>query len=306
MAPRRMLSRHFGSCVPQIIHNDLRLTTDDGVSLRYTDTGGDGNPLVLLHGWTANGRWFDKNVESLAENGGLRVITMDYRGMGDSEHCGHGARVARISKDVKNLVDYLDLEDAVFCGTSMGFTVISLYYELFQKHRLCAAAFVDQTAAQYIKPGWGLGSLGGCTREMVADLQAQLKYDPDGCGRAVAAGGFGLEPPSEEEYTWFLNQFKKCDLEFCGRLMEDHANLDLRDLVPKMDLPILNMIGGSTKCHNIQGMEYIGENAPNAKNIYYDNYGHWLYWEDAERFNKDILEFVLKVNEDSKYSMKDF
>jgi len=283
----------------------MNLVTDDGVKLRYTDTMGDGYPLVLLHGWTANGRWFDRNVPYLSSKG-LRVVTMDYRGMGDSEHCKHGARVARLSKDVKCLVDKLELENAVFCGTSMGFTVISLYYELFGKHRLKGAAFVDQTAAQYIKPGWELGSLGLCTREMVADMKASLANTPDDVARGVAFSGFGIEPPSEEEYEWFGNEFRKCDLEFCGRLMEDHANLDLRDLIPTMKLPILNFIGGSTKCHQIKGMEYIGDHAPNAKNVYYDAFGHWLYWENSHRFNEDILRFVNYVNESAASDMASF
>eukprot|EP00467_Chlorarachnion_reptans_P025703 CAMPEP_0114530316 /NCGR_PEP_ID=MMETSP0109-20121206/25372_1 /TAXON_ID=29199 /ORGANISM="Chlorarachnion reptans, Strain CCCM449" /LENGTH=334 /DNA_ID=CAMNT_0001712915 /DNA_START=182 /DNA_END=1186 /DNA_ORIENTATION=- len=283
------------SPVPCVNHNDQFFRTNDGVQLRFTDSGGDGPPLVLLHGWTANGRWFDKNTPFLSENG-LRVVTLDYRGMGDSEKPGHGTRVSRISKDVKELLDYLALQKATLIGTSMGFTVISLYYEMFQKHRLAGVGFVDQTAAQFMKPGWEYGSPGNCAREMVIDLQAELKYNPSNFARAVATGGFGVTPPTEEEYKWFSREFMKCDLEFCGRLMEDHANLDMRDLIPHMKLPVLNFLGGSTKCHNFDGMAYIGEHAPNALNVTYDSFGHWLYWEDADRFNKHVLEFVNYVH----------
>jgi len=300
-------NRGFASAaVPDLKHEDMFFKTNDNVQLRYTDSGGSGAPLVFLHGWTANGRYFDKNVEFLSKNG-LRVVTMDYRGMGESEHCKHGARVARIATDVKCLVDHLSLENAVFCGTSMGYTVISYYYELFGTYGLTGAVFVDQTAAQYIKPGWELGSLGLCTREMCADLQGQLRYNKDELARGIASGGFGKKPPTEEEYAWFKKQYLKCDLEFCGRLMEDHANLDFRDLIPTMRLPILNLIGGSSKCHQIAGMTYIGDHAPNAKNVIYEDFGHFLYWEDPERFNQDVLRFVQYVDDpDSNPPMKDF
>lgn len=55
------------------------LVTNDGVRLRYTDrspfNAGAGT-LVFLHGWAANGRWFDKNVTLAKE---LRVVTLGAR-----------------------------------------------------------------------------------------------------------------------------------------------------------------------------------------------------------------------------------
>ena len=38
------------------------LVTDDGTRLHYTDTGGSGRPLVLVHGWPLSGEAFAGNV----------------------------------------------------------------------------------------------------------------------------------------------------------------------------------------------------------------------------------------------------
>ena len=48
-----------------------------------TDSGGEGRPVVLIHGWPLSGRAWDANVGALTELG-HRVITYDRRGFGQS------------------------------------------------------------------------------------------------------------------------------------------------------------------------------------------------------------------------------
>jgi non-heme chloroperoxidase len=62
--------------MPEITAND--------VSLHYTDSGGDGRPVVLIHGWPLSGASWSEQVPALTD-AGYRVITYDRRGFGDSE-----------------------------------------------------------------------------------------------------------------------------------------------------------------------------------------------------------------------------
>jgi len=124
---------------------------NDKVRLKYTDVGPRTAPaLVLLHGWSANGNWFVRNVPELAKD--LRVITVDHRGMGESDKPGHGHRVCRLSADVRDLLVHLEgtaalSQKVVLCGCSLGFTIICLYLELFGDAKIAGVAFVDQSAA---------------------------------------------------------------------------------------------------------------------------------------------------------------
>ncbi len=65
-----------GVIVPQIDSN--------GISLNYTDSGGDGRPVVLIHGWPLSGASWSEQVPALTE-AGHRVITYDRRGFGESD-----------------------------------------------------------------------------------------------------------------------------------------------------------------------------------------------------------------------------
>lgn len=95
------------------------LTTPDGVHLHYTDTGGTGRPLVLIHGWPLSGAAFNRNIPSFFE-AGLRVITYDRRGFGASDKPDGGYDYDTLASDTASLLNHLHLHDAVVLGFSMG------------------------------------------------------------------------------------------------------------------------------------------------------------------------------------------
>jgi len=92
----------------------------EGASLSYDDEGprdGDGAPLVLIHGWTADRHRWDHQMTHFAEK--RRVVRLDLRGHGESS--GAGVRtVAELAKDVLALLDHLKIDRAVLVGHSMG------------------------------------------------------------------------------------------------------------------------------------------------------------------------------------------
>eukprot|EP00656_Telonema_subtile_P054784 TRINITY_DN8269_c0_g1_i1.p1 TRINITY_DN8269_c0_g1~~TRINITY_DN8269_c0_g1_i1.p1 ORF type:complete len:273 (+),score=56.41 TRINITY_DN8269_c0_g1_i1:171-989(+) len=247
-------------------------------------------------GWAANGHYFQKNVPAL-NKAGLRCLTIDHRGMGDSGKPGHGHRVSRIAADVQGLLQHVQpAQPVVMCGVSLGFTIISLFLEIYGDKQVSGACFVDQTCAMYQRPGWYSGALELNNPSMCADLVANLEHNFEGLAGGIVSGGFGEVGPDEQEMAFMKEQVLKCDPVHLGRLMEDHANLDMRDLMPQIQVPVLNCIGGQTKCHEIAGMEYIGHAVPRGKNAVFDKFGHFLYWEDPKRFNQCLIEFTESCN----------
>jgi pimeloyl-ACP methyl ester carboxylesterase len=92
--------------------------TSDGLNLYYTDTG-DGQPLLCLAGLTRCSRDFEFFTPHASD---LRVITMDYRGRGESDHDPDylNYNVLREGHDVLELLDYLGLDKVTILGTSRG------------------------------------------------------------------------------------------------------------------------------------------------------------------------------------------
>jgi len=88
------------------------------VRLAVDDTGGDGVPVVLLHGLTATRRYVVMGSRHL-ERAGHRVIAYDARGHGASDP-GDRYGYEELSGDLERVLDGAEAERAVLAGASMG------------------------------------------------------------------------------------------------------------------------------------------------------------------------------------------
>ncbi|QPC41275.1 alpha/beta hydrolase [Kaustia mangrovi] len=95
----------------------------DGVTIAY-EIAGDGEPILLIHGFASNGRvnWVDTGWVDALVRDGREVITVDNRGHGNSEKlydpADYGAPI--MANDACRLLDHLGLERADVMGYSMG------------------------------------------------------------------------------------------------------------------------------------------------------------------------------------------
>lgn len=100
------------------MHKQIALLADDGEPLHVSITG-KGSPLLLLHGWTASHAAWSPLLEQLSQR--HQLIRPDARG-----HGGHSLSVtqtpdvARLARDVLNLLDHLGIAQATIAGHSMG------------------------------------------------------------------------------------------------------------------------------------------------------------------------------------------
>lgn len=111
----------------------------DGLQLHYED-GGEGPPLVLLHGLLWSSRMFVRLRRMLE---GYRVILLDLRGHGSSDRPTDPERYSwsAFASDVAACVDHLGLDRAVVGGLSLGANV-TLATALEHTDR-CAGAVIE-------------------------------------------------------------------------------------------------------------------------------------------------------------------
>ncbi len=100
-----------------------RLIEVNGISL-YVEEHGEGDPVLLLHGWPDSARLWRHQVPVLAAHG-YRVITPDLRGFGRSERPAEVAayRLRNVVADVSALLDHLGIETAYVVGHDWGAAV---------------------------------------------------------------------------------------------------------------------------------------------------------------------------------------
>ena len=93
------------------------------INMRYLDWGGDGPPVMALHGLASSAHWYDI-VAPLIRND-FRIVAPDQRGHGQTTQAPSGYDWATLSNDVSGLMDHLGIPQAAVLGHSWGGHVAS-------------------------------------------------------------------------------------------------------------------------------------------------------------------------------------
>jgi 3-oxoadipate enol-lactonase len=115
----------------------------NGQRIRYDDSGGDGPPVILAHGFLMDRTMFEPQVDALSRE--FRVITWDERGFGETEFDGKPFTYWDSARDCLGLLDHLDIERAVVGGMSQG-GFVSLRAALLAPQRVRALVLFDTQA----------------------------------------------------------------------------------------------------------------------------------------------------------------
>ena len=125
-------------------YRDGYLVVGDGMRLHYRDYPGPAGkpPLLCLHGLTRNSRDFAEFAERYSPD--WRVIALDFRGRGSSDHDPIPARYTPLTyaADVLLLLDDLMIEKAVFVGTSLG-GLVTMTIAAMAPQRIAASILND-------------------------------------------------------------------------------------------------------------------------------------------------------------------
>jgi pimeloyl-ACP methyl ester carboxylesterase len=160
-------------------------TIDAGdARLAVRDSGGEGTPVVLVHGLGAIQRSWDRVAPLLAPR--LRVVTYDQRGHGASPAAADYSPDA-LAADLTTVLDVLDLEHPVVAGHSFGGV---LAVEVAARRPGCAGVVAVDGGLPVTRPPEATDRQ-RFQKEMARPLWRLL-------GRATAALGVGVRLSPEE------------------------------------------------------------------------------------------------------------
>jgi pimeloyl-ACP methyl ester carboxylesterase len=86
--------------------------------MHYLDWGGEGPPILALHGLASSGHWYRRVAERLRPE--YRVVAPDQRGHGQSEQTPSGYDWQTLAEDAVGFMDRLGIEKAAVLGHSWG------------------------------------------------------------------------------------------------------------------------------------------------------------------------------------------
>jgi pimeloyl-ACP methyl ester carboxylesterase len=103
---------------------------DTGELRLHAVTGGDGPPLMLVHGWPQTWYAWRMLMPTLAQD--FSVVAVDQRGIGLSDKPQHGYDTATLASDLVALMDALGHSRFALYGTDVGMPIA---YALAADHR---------------------------------------------------------------------------------------------------------------------------------------------------------------------------
>ena len=95
----------------------------DAERIAYDVVGRGETTLVFIHGWSCDGRYWQKQIPAFAND--YRVVTVDLAGHGHSSSGRAEFSMLSFANDVKAIMDNEDIDRAILIGHSMGGGVIA-------------------------------------------------------------------------------------------------------------------------------------------------------------------------------------
>jgi pimeloyl-ACP methyl ester carboxylesterase len=263
------------------------------ISIYYEDRG-TGKPVVLIHGWPLSGASWERQSAALLA-AGFRVITYDRRGFGRSSAPSTGYDYDTLARDLDELIETLDLQDACIVGFSMGGGEVARYMGKFNEAgRVTKVVFMASIAPALRKDG----------------------NNPDGVDPSVFEGmKQGIEADRFDFLENFLKTFYNQKL-IGGTLISDaaiHASFnvaasssyqamlncvdawleDFRPDIAQIKVPTLVIHGDADQ---ILPSAVTGERTakliPGAELVIIKDGPHGLNWTHATEVNKALLTFL--------------
>jgi non-heme chloroperoxidase len=268
------------------------ITLKDGAQKFYKDWG-DGRPVVFSHGWPLNADAWDGQANAVASHG-YRAIAHDRRSHGRSTQTWDGNHMDQYADDLAELMEQLDLRDAVLVGHSTGGGEVAHYLGRHGTGRVGKAVLLGAVPPLMVKTdanpeGSPIEVFDGI-RAGVANDRSQFYYD-------LSEAFYGFNRPgavvSEGKRREFWAQSMQVGLKGALDCIQAFSETDFTEDLKKIDIPVLVAHGDDDQIVPIQAAALQGVKLLSDGTLkVYPGAPHGLFGTFEKEFNKDLLEFI--------------
>ncbi|MFQ5926868.1 MAG: alpha/beta fold hydrolase [Terriglobia bacterium] len=252
------------------------VTTADAVRIHYLEAG-RGPAILFVPGWTMPAEIWEHQIAYFSKT--HRVVAMDPRSQGRSSQLTEGHYPAARARDIKAVVDELNLSPVVVVGWSMGVPEVVAYVDQFGTDTLAGLVLVDGYAGLDFDPAFA--------KEFYSWVAGFQKDRRGATGKFVRS--MYKKPQSEEYYQRIIRASIRTPTNTAMALLLGLIATDYRPALAKINKPTLIVVAQSPYQMIYEDMQ---KRISSSRLEVFEGAGHALFVDEPERFNTILEEFL--------------
>lgn len=267
-----------------------KMASVNGINIHYV-IGGEGEPLVLIHGFGQNWYMWNRLLPELSKH--FTVIAPDLPGVGESDKPKNGYDKKTMAAVIHALVNQLGFQKINLAGHDIGLMVAYAYavqYESEVKKLALLDALIpgiEPVWSDVRRFAWWFGFfdwpasgsiVSGKEKEFLTNFwpvvgHVKNAFTEEEINEFIRA--YAVKGATTGSFHWFgaFQQDAKDNIEFAKH---------------KLQMPLLAMGGEFAGNYMPEHCRLV---ADNVKGVIIKNSGHWLVQENTEQVQKELLDF---------------
>jgi non-heme chloroperoxidase len=268
------------------------ITTKDGTEIYYKDWG-KGQPIVFSHGWPLSADAWEDQMIFLAARG-YRCIAHDRRGHGRSGQTWDGNDMDTYADDLAELVEALDLNQAIHVGHSTGGGEVARYIGRHGTRRVAQAVLISAIPPLMLKTP---ANPGGLPIEAFDQLRAAVLADRSQFFKDLSAPFYGANRPNAKVSQGLRDSFWLQGMLAGHKAVFDcikaFSETDLTEDLKKFDVPTLILHGDDDQIVPIGASALLSSKlVKNATLKIYQGAPHGMPSTLKDRVNAELFNFI--------------